>query len=294
MGDFYFDPNNTESYNLDFPVDNFRQNSFMDAMGGIGNDYSQLMNLTKPGPATTDFLSLLQQMPQREDYGPNLAQKIAALVSGASYGVLGKPELGNKTGMDILEQPFNRALEQYNRQAQALAQGANIEQGQQKGVMGLLPDLLKMRESGLEFNINAGQRDRQINLDERKATDAIAQADLDRKLKEKAIGIDEYQAETQRINAGNQSKGLESEIGLRNAQADFYKDRDRQPSQPHIDSADLKKTQLMAELMRNPILSPLLKRDSNNKLYFDESKLATTPGAIAQWEFLHKKYGLMR
>ena len=255
-----------------------------------------LYNLDRQGPTTTSFLDLLQQgPPQREDYKASLGAKISALLGAGALGALGKPEQGSALGMQILDSPYSRALEDYNRQASYLAQGANLESARNKNVMGLLPDLLKAREAGMEFGVTSRQNQQKIENDRTQLdnTARYQQGQLENQKAEMLQRAAEAKVD-QAIKAGqldvSQREAATREL-LAKAQAKFYEGSGRQTSQPKTEPTDLLKTQLMNEALTNPIL---MKYFDKNTRQFDFQALQQDPPAIAQWQFLARKYGLMK
>lgn len=146
-----------------FPASGFQQSAFADALtGDPASEYRQLFNMMTPGPATQSYLNYIQQVPTREGYQPSTMQKIMSLISGAAYGLTGHPELGAKSGQEIQDYNFNRAMGDYLNKAKALAPGATIEEERQKEAASLLPQILKAQIEGKEFGVTSGQNQQKI------------------------------------------------------------------------------------------------------------------------------------
>ena len=97
-------------------------------------------------PNLDKFTSHLGARPKRDDYGPGSIDKILALIIGASTGYA-SPGSGGAAARDYLDQPYNRALEDWSHEAQSLEglAGLDLQTSQNKAAI-----LQAIQESDLD------------------------------------------------------------------------------------------------------------------------------------------------
>jgi hypothetical protein len=90
-------------------------------IGAPGEKYSQYMDWSKKNP-----------VPDREQYKPGLARKIVAIATAIEHGLSGRPELGLKYGQEVMDDEYNRAMEDYSRKEEQLRRAANLEESERR------------------------------------------------------------------------------------------------------------------------------------------------------------------
>lgn len=126
LSNFGFGGGQQQQQQPDFPVDDFRSNSFGSNMGQfIGNT---LGGYQDKAPATSNYVDFLMQGgPTREEYKPSLGRNIFGALAGAASAFGG----GNPATVasQIINAPFANAMGEYQQRGNELAKAQQVEQG---------------------------------------------------------------------------------------------------------------------------------------------------------------------
>lgn len=80
-------------------------------------------------PAETKYKNFIDQgSPDKANFKPTKMNRLAAILGGVSSGIKGGAQAGINTANNVLDQPFNDALDKYKLDASRLATGAGMEE----------------------------------------------------------------------------------------------------------------------------------------------------------------------
>lgn len=98
-------------------------------------------------PAMQRYTEHLANIPQRDNYKPNIWTKIAAALAGVSAGIRGGAGEGIKVGQATRMLPWQEAYDDWENQTQGLGAAATMEQAKMKQI---LDDLQKMEDARIK------------------------------------------------------------------------------------------------------------------------------------------------
>jgi len=187
---------------FDFPVQDFRQQSFAQGMNGFAPLFGGGNT-----PAISRYQEYLGSTPERQDYQPNIWGKILASISGLSAGVK-SPAAGIQTALGVMDIPYQRALDQYKIEEPGLRQAASLEEKQLGDKRQFLRDqqaaqiaaqqrAWEEQKFGLQFGLDQGK----FGLEQKKYELETRKAAVDEAYKQGQLTLEQYQSETGRINA---------------------------------------------------------------------------------------------
>jgi hypothetical protein len=189
-----------------------------------------------PGPAMTDYLKHIQNVPKREEYSPSIWHRLVGGLSGGVEGGTRGAAAGIKTASEVLDMPYRRAREDYELKGSGLEAAAKLEELTQRNKTAYKKELLQQDEAdkdrevkwaNSEINrIKAEQAARRITLEEeiKRATNETSrqrlQGQLDKWLRDsdnelaklellkQDVGTRQFAAQTGRMNAVTNQGGL--------------------------------------------------------------------------------------
>lgn len=152
---------------------------------------SRYRNLTAPenNPATSRLYSMMQNPPTRDQYKVGTGGRIAAALSAGLTGLGAGPVAGFAAGREILDRPYNNAMQDYSTQYETASKLSDIERfRQQNDLAGL-----RMEQEDDQFNTNYGLSRDRLNEEakQHEATNAheAQRIELERKRLEEADWI---------------------------------------------------------------------------------------------------------
>lgn len=112
--------------------------------------YSKLAN-AESGPANKKYRDFLDTAePSRADFAPNKMARLGAILSGVSESVSKGGFAGARTTQALLDRPYEEALDSRNRQRDILKSGAELENNDFKGRIGMLKDITDAQDKAAD------------------------------------------------------------------------------------------------------------------------------------------------
>lgn len=203
-----------------------------DEAGRYFDDMEQIR--THRGPALSAYQKHLDEIPTREKNKSGWGRKIAAGIIGGAQGLQQGFQAGAETGRRIAEAPYENALGEWSNKSKSLGASAALEreevEDQLKALssaraLGLKHDEFKLKrlESDRDYDVNATNaetRSRIADLTEQRdrAVDARERRRIDNEIERatRQLDVNEFTAQTGRINAGTNARNVGSQIEDRN------------------------------------------------------------------------------
>lgn len=163
---------------------------------------NMLDNLDMDTPALKAYQEHILGMPSRGDYKPSIWRRIAGAAIGGISGA-SNPIAGARLAEQIVNSPYERALEDWGNKATGLKTVADIE-GRNEGRRGnLINAILDFESSGMADKT----RNRKIDVDTERANKEISIKEFDSETRRKQVELTEKrdkavdEREKKRINA---------------------------------------------------------------------------------------------
>ena len=210
------------------------------------------------------------------------------LAAGLAGGAANFAQPGSGIGVTrgLLDEKYNRALEQFNQRKTALGGAAQLEQANRGFNQGILSDLAKQQQFGATYGLQReelGQKGADLNLRTKILENEMQQKQLDRALAEKRISIEQYQAASQRMNAETQRQQANDPMRylgpILTGMGGFNRGMNQNQPQP---SAPISEMRINAAVAADPVLSTML--DDNGEP--DLNKIANDPVAASRYQQL--------
>ena len=133
-----------------------------------GDFWSKLQEMTRPGPAMSEYQQALRDRPDYNDYKPSKWRVLAATLGGIGGGASGGPEAGAKVAQNINEIPYARARQDWTDSVAGKGEAARIEQEQQEGLSRAYTDYLGRQSTQEKNAFDRWAKIQEIDLNERK------------------------------------------------------------------------------------------------------------------------------
>jgi len=145
----------------DQPSDDFQK--LTDPYADVQSKIQDLYNQT--GGLTTDIKSHLASMPHMADFQPSTGNKIGAAIAAIAQGALSGPDKGLATYNQVLQNPYTKAMNEWQQEGQGLGQLSDVYGKQLQG-----QERLAGTEAGLAENqANIGIRQQQQDFEKAQA-----------------------------------------------------------------------------------------------------------------------------
>jgi len=256
-------------------------------------------------PAQKSYLDFMSQAPPtQEDNQMGFWGRLASGLTGAAAN-LAQPGSGTGITQGLLDDKYNRAMQDYRTKGESLGRAAQSEQGLAGLARQMSNDQFQRSQFGSELDLKqAGlglERDkltqqgalgnREIDLKSKTFENQLLQQGYDRALQEKKISIDQYNSATQRLNAEtNQTQGT--------AQANYWNQLGQAKLNPpdKAPSAPLLEMQAGSRIQTDPILSQrdFMTRDNDGNFVFDPQKAMKNPQAAERLIQIYRDLGLLK
>jgi len=123
-------------------------------------------------PEADRFKQLVESAPKREDFAPNNFDRVGSMMSGFAAGWR-NPSEGVGLARNILDRPYNEAMEEHQGQLSNVGTLANLEDSRIKRELegltlerGFESDADRFEEDKRRFGIDTAIRNRQLNIQE--------------------------------------------------------------------------------------------------------------------------------
>lgn len=131
--------------------------------------YGKLMGM-EAGPAQQKYRQFLdEQTPNRDDYKPTKMNRLAAMLTGVSEGIARGGATGYGAARRVLEEPYSRAVADYNTKGDKLSKAAELEEKN-------IGNRVKVLWDTLRYNQDANRLDEAKRLNDARIKDYDARA----------------------------------------------------------------------------------------------------------------------
>lgn len=123
--------------------------------------YKSIMD-QEAGPAQQRYSKFLdEETPNRENFKPSKMNRLAAMLTGISEGISHGAGSGARTAREMLDEPFQGAMDEYKLKADKFAKGAELEERNVGNRVKTLWDTLRYNQELNREEANAPLRDAQ-------------------------------------------------------------------------------------------------------------------------------------
>ena len=140
------------------------------------DQYASMMEriFNQPNPSITAYKQHLNTMPNREDYKPNIGNRVLTGLVGAAEGIQRGAGAGVAAGQAFMDRPYNEALMDYQNKGNRLGQLAELEDKDVRSKMTFAASMMEEKRKNRDLDIKVERYAAQNGLNKAQ-TDKIMQ-----------------------------------------------------------------------------------------------------------------------